>query len=55
VEAPIYAGNDLTRGDRVPGPAVVEYDGNTIVIHPGQAIDVDDFGNLVFSPAAKSP
>ena len=51
-DVPIYAGLDLMSGDRIPGPAVVEYDGNTVVVHPGQAIDIDEFGNLVFASGA---
>ena len=53
-KVPIFAGNDLMSGDRVAGPAVVEYDGNTIVVHPGQTVDVDGFGNLVFAFGAAS-
>jgi N-methylhydantoinase A len=53
-EVPIYAGNDLMSGDRISGPAVVEYAGNTVVVHPSQTVAVDNFGNLEFAFGAMS-
>ena len=29
------------------GPAIVETKGSTTVIHPGNAVTVDDYGNLL--------
>jgi N-methylhydantoinase A len=51
-DVPVYAGAGLARGDRIIGPAVVEYPGNTIVVHPDQAIDVDGYANVVFVAGA---
>jgi N-methylhydantoinase A len=48
-DVPIFAGPDLTPGDRIEGPAVIEYPANTIVIHPGQRIQVDSFCDIVFA------
>jgi len=53
-DVPIYAGIDLMSGDSIPGPAVVEYDGNTMVVHPGHTLAVDEFGNLVFAFGASA-
>ena len=33
---------------------VVEYDGNTMVVHPGHTLAVDEFGNLVFAFGASA-
>lgn len=44
----IYAGLDLRGGDEIVGPGIIEYAGNTIVVHPGQTLSVDDDGNLIF-------
>ena len=31
---------------RFAGPAIVETKGSTVVVHPGNGVDVDDYGNL---------
>ena len=31
------------------GPAIVETKGSTVVVHPGNELAVDDYGNLVIS------
>ena len=31
------------------GPAIVETKGSTVVVHPGNELTVDDYGNLVIS------
>jgi N-methylhydantoinase A len=45
-EAAIYDGTKLEPGMTFKGPAVVEDPGTTIVIHPGNAVSVDGFGNI---------
>jgi N-methylhydantoinase A len=45
-EALIYDGTKLAPGMEFSGPAVVEDPGTTIVIHPGNRVHVDGFGNL---------
>jgi N-methylhydantoinase A len=42
----IYDATRLEPGMRFPGPAVIEDPGTTIVVHPGQRVTVDDWGNI---------
>jgi N-methylhydantoinase A len=53
-DVPVYAGDGLISGDHITAPAIIEYSGNTIVVHPGQAINLDDHANLVFTFGAAS-
>ena len=34
---------------RFDGPAVVETRGSTIVVHPGNEVAVDDYGNVLIT------
>ncbi len=45
-EADIYNGDQLQPGMRFTGPAVIEDSGSTVVIHPGNEVSVDAFGNI---------
>jgi N-methylhydantoinase A len=45
-EAAIYTGELLEPGMTFKGPAVVETKGTTVVVHPGNELVVDDYGNL---------
>lgn len=45
-EAAIYTGELLEPGMSFPGPAVVETKGTTVVVHPGNELVVDPYGNL---------
>ncbi|WP_210526653.1 hydantoinase/oxoprolinase family protein [Rubellimicrobium arenae] len=45
-EAEIYDGERLKPGMRFDGPAIVEDPGTTVVIHPGNHVEVDAWGNL---------
>ncbi|HZV27027.1 MAG TPA: hydantoinase/oxoprolinase family protein, partial [Acidothermaceae bacterium] len=47
--AAIYDGDLLDPGQRFAGPAIVETSGSTTVVHPGNTVDVDDYGNLVIT------
>ena len=47
--AKMIIGTDLTPGDTVEGPAVIEEYGSTVPLHPGFTATVDDFGNLLVS------
>jgi N-methylhydantoinase A len=49
VETPVYDGVRLGSGHRLEGPAIVEERFTTIVIHPGQSVELDAFGNYVMS------
>jgi N-methylhydantoinase A len=46
-EADIYDGDLLEPGMAFGGPAIVEGKGSTVVVHPGNRVAVDDYGNLV--------
>lgn len=39
----------LTAGNRIAGPALIEEHASTTVLHPGDTLEVDAFGNLVIS------
>jgi N-methylhydantoinase A len=45
-EADIYDGDKLAPGMAFRGPAIVEDPGTTIVIHPGNRVDMDAFRNI---------
>jgi N-methylhydantoinase A len=44
-EAVIYNAEKLEPGMSFSGPAVIEDPGTTIVVHPGNRVSIDDFGN----------
>lgn len=46
VETPVHDGLELLAGNRIPGPTVVETPDTTVVVRPGQALRVDEFGNF---------
>lgn len=45
-EADIYDGEKLQPGMKFIGPAIIEDPGTTIVIHPGNAVDIDAYRNI---------
>ncbi|MCV9999744.1 hydantoinase/oxoprolinase family protein [Pararhizobium sp. YC-54] len=45
-KAEIYNGEKLEPGMAFAGPAVIEDPGTTIVVHPGNHVEVDGFGNI---------
>ena len=45
-DATIYDGTKLEPGMAFAGPAVVEDPGTTVVIHPGNRVEIDGFGNI---------
>jgi len=49
VETPTYNRLDLGPGDVVTGPAIIEEFGSTVPVHPGFAVTVDAFGNLLLT------
>ena len=51
VSTPLYWRPLLATGDEVAGPAVIEEYGATIPVHPGFAVRVDGFGNLLVTRA----
>jgi N-methylhydantoinase A len=45
-EATIYDGTKLEPGMSFSGPAVVEDPGTTVVVHPGNRVEIDGYGNI---------
>lgn len=48
-EARVFVGELLEPGMGFAGPAIVETKGTTVVVHPGDELVVDEYGNLVIS------
>jgi N-methylhydantoinase A len=51
LECPVYARDLLDVGVRFAGPAIVDQADSTVVILPGQLVEVDPWRNLRISPA----
>mgnify|MGYP000536503823 CR=1 FL=1 len=47
VNTPIYDKSRLYAGDKIEGPAIVEYYDATVVIYPSWNAEVDDYGNII--------
>jgi N-methylhydantoinase A len=45
----VYDGSLLEPGMGFEGPAVVETAGTTVVVHPGNELTVDSYGNIVIA------
>ncbi len=52
VATDVYWRPELLAGDTIAGPAVIEEFGSTVPVHPGFAVRVDAFGNLVITKEA---
>ena len=48
-EATIYDGSRLEPGMAFEGPAIIEEEGTTTVVHPGNRTVVDDYGNYIIA------
>ena len=55
IETPIYDGHGLVPGNRLEGPAVVELETTTVVLHPGQTLAMDAYGNFELFPGPVGP
>ncbi len=51
VNTPTYRRDRLLAGNRISGPALIEEYASTTVALPGDAVEVDDFGNLLIGIA----
>jgi N-methylhydantoinase A len=49
VDAPTYDRPLLKAGNRIAGPALIEEHASTTVVHPGDAVEVDAFGDLIMT------
>ena len=50
LDTPIYRGEKLASGNRIEGPAVIEFYGTTVPVNMNQKLLVDEYLNLVISP-----
>jgi N-methylhydantoinase A len=48
-DAPTFARAALLAGNRIKGPALIEEHASTTVLMPGDACEVDAYGNLVIA------
>ena len=55
IDTPVYDGHRLVPGNGLEGPAIVELDTTTVVVHPGQALRMDAYGNFELFPAPARP
>ena len=46
METAVFEGEKLVPGNSLSGPAIVETADTTVVVHPGQILLVDEFGNI---------
>ena len=51
--ADIYDGHLLGPGMKFKGPAILETRGTTVVVHPGNKVEIDDYGNVHIQVSAK--
>jgi N-methylhydantoinase A len=49
LDTPTYDRASLLAGNRIAGPALVEEYASTTVVHPGDTVEVDAFGDLVIA------
>ena len=49
VDTPTYQRSALKAGNRIAGPGLIEEHASTTVVHPGDRVTVDSFGNLVIA------
>ncbi|MGG2329392.1 hypothetical protein ACE40V_23865 [Salmonella enterica] len=42
----MYNGDLLEPGMTFTGPAVIETKGTTVLVHPGNQVSMDDYGNI---------
>jgi len=52
VDCPIYLRSGFKRGDTLNGPAVIEEMGATILVYPGDTMEVNELGQLVIEVAS---
>jgi N-methylhydantoinase A len=49
VDTPTFHRNALRAGNRIEGPALIEEHASTTVMHPGDNLEVDAFGDLIIT------
>ena len=53
-DTPVYRRDALVAGQGLDGPAIVEQLDTTILVFPGDRCVVDEWGNLIITPAQGS-
>jgi N-methylhydantoinase A len=48
-DSAVYDGELLEPAMRLTGPAIIETRGSTVVVHPGNDLTVDEYGNLIIA------
>jgi len=54
-ETAVFERRDLPSGFVAEGPLVIEEETTTALVHPGQTVEVDRYGNLLLDLAGRSP
>ena len=49
VDTPTYGRSAMKAGNHIAGPALIEEHASTTVVHPGDALEVDAFGDFVIT------
>ena len=50
-DTPVLERDDLPSGFAAEGPLVIEEETTTGLVHPGQAVEIDGYGNLIIATA----
>jgi N-methylhydantoinase A len=54
VPTPVYVRDALPVGAQIEGPAVIEEAMSTTLLHPGQTLEIDTYGNFILHTTAGS-
>jgi len=54
VDCAVYDREQLGAGDAFAGPAIIEEWNTTTIVHPGQRLEVDLYGNLIITQESVS-
>ncbi len=46
-ETPVFEIKDLSAGHAISGPAIIEASNTTIVVHPDQVVELDEYLNVI--------
>lgn len=46
-DTPVFEINDLSAGHALRGPAIIEASNTTIVVHPDQGVELDEYMNII--------
>jgi N-methylhydantoinase A/oxoprolinase/acetone carboxylase beta subunit len=49
LDTPVFDGSQLVCGNTLKGPVLIETPHTTVVVHPGQTLSVDTWGNFALT------